>query len=105
VLRNAIRYAPAHSAVRIKTRLDRERESDRTIVVTIEDQGPGVPSEMLERIFEPYTRLSADADDGQGSGLGLAIARRVFEAHGGRITAEIAEPSGLRVRILLPAAC
>jgi len=103
VLRNAIRYAPARSAVKVKTSLDLEDE--KTIVVTIEDRGPGVPSEMLERIFEPYTRLSADADDGQGSGLGLAIARRVFEAHGGRITAEIAEPTGLRVRILLPAAC
>ena len=73
--------------------------------MTIEDRGPGVPREMLERIFEPYTRLSADADDGQGSGLGLAIARRVFEAHGGRIMAEVAEPCGLRIRVLLPAAC
>jgi len=103
VLRNAIRYAPSRSAVEIKAGLT--IEDTKTILVTIEDRGPGVPSEMLERIFEPYTRLSADADDGQGSGLGLAIARRVFEAHGGRITAEIAEPCGLRVRILLPAAC
>jgi two-component system sensor histidine kinase CpxA len=104
VLRNAIRYAPSRSGVAIKARLN-NIEDKKTILVTIEDRGPGVPSEMLERIFEPYTRLSADADDGQGSGLGLAIARRVFEAHGGRITAEIAEPCGLRVRILLPAAC
>jgi signal transduction histidine kinase len=104
VLRNAIRYAPSRSGVAIKARLN-NIEGKKTILVTIEDRGPGVPSEMLERIFEPYTRLSADADDGQGSGLGLAIARRVFEAHGGRITAEIAEPCGLRVRILLPAAC
>lgn len=103
VLRNAIRYAPLHSTVEIKAFLDIKDE--KNILVTIEDRGPGVPPEMLERIFEPYTRLSADADDGQGSGLGLAIARRVFEAHGGRITAEVAEPCGLRVRILLPAAC
>ncbi len=103
VLRNAIRYAPLRSTVEIKACLDIKDE--KNILVTIEDRGPGVPSEMLERIFEPYTRLSADADDGQGSGLGLAIARRVFEAHGGRITAEVAEPCGLRVRILLPAAC
>lgn len=103
VLRNAIRYAPPQTQVKIRARID--IKDAKTILVTIEDRGPGVPPEMLERIFEPYTRLSADADDGQGSGLGLAIARRVFEAHGGRITAEVAEPCGLRVRILLPAAC
>ncbi|MBM4217267.1 MAG: HAMP domain-containing histidine kinase [Gammaproteobacteria bacterium] len=103
VLRNAIRYAPARSVVDVNTH--RDPGNEKTIVVTIEDRGPGVSPEMMERIFEPYTRLSADADDGQGSGLGLAIARRVFEAHGGRITAEVAEPRGLRVRILLPAAC
>lgn len=103
VLRNAIRYSPRHSSIQIAARTDGEEARD--IVVTIEDRGPGVPREMLERIFEPYTRLSADADDGQGSGLGLAIARRVFEAHGGRIMAEVAEPCGLRIRVLLPAAC
>ena len=107
VLRNAIRYAPPRSAITIDARLAHadDRDDESTLVVTIEDRGPGVPADMLERIFEPYTRLSADADDGQGSGLGLAIARRVFEAHGGRITAEIAVPQGLRVRIRLPAAC
>jgi len=103
VLRNAIRYSPPHSSIQITARLD--GDNNNSIVVTLEDRGPGVPREMLERIFEPYTRLSADADDGQGSGLGLAIARRVFEAHGGRIMAEMAEPCGLRVRVLLPAAC
>ncbi|MFM7395947.1 MAG: ATP-binding protein [Gammaproteobacteria bacterium] len=103
VLRNAIRYAPPQSSIEIDAHLD--AQDDTKIVVTIEDRGPGVPVEMLERIFEPYTRLSADADDGQGSGLGLTIARRVFEAHGGRISAEAAEPRGLRIRIILPAAC
>lgn len=103
VLRNAIRYAPPRSIVTVRARTDIATEAG--LLVSIEDHGPGVPSEMLERIFEPYTRLAADADDGQGSGLGLAIARRVFEAHGGRIVAERAEPCGLRVNIRLPAAC
>jgi signal transduction histidine kinase len=49
--------------------------------------------------------LATDANDNRGTGLGLAIARRVFEAHGGRITAENALPCGLRVRIRLPRAC
>lgn len=102
VLRNAIRYAPPRSTVTLRASAGPDPESP--LRVSIEDRGPGVPTEMLERIFEPYTRLSADADDGQGSGLGLAIARRVFEAHGGCIKAERAEP-GLRVQIELPAAC
>ena len=100
VLRNAIRHAPSGSEVRIEARGDADMLS-----VTIEDRGPGVPIDMLERIFEPYVRLAAEADDDRGTGLGLAIARRVFEAHGGSITAESALPCGLRVRIRLPRAC
>lgn len=103
VLRNAIRYAPRGSKVTVRAHA--HREPDGPHLISIEDRGPGVPAEMRERIFEPYTRLAADADDGQGSGLGLAIARRVFEAHGGRIVAESAKPNGLRIEIQLPAAC
>jgi len=57
------------------------------------------------QIYLSYTRLPAGADDDQGSGLGLTIARRVFEAHWGRVSAEPAEPRGLRIRIILPPAC
>lgn len=79
---------------------------DKTAIeVRIEDRGPGVPTDMLERIFEPYVRLAADGDDRTGTGLGLAIARRVFEAHGGGVCAERAEPQGLRLRVRLPRAC
>ena len=100
VLRNAIRHAPMGSDVLLEASGD-----DTTLTVIIEDRGAGVPPEMLERIFEPYVRLATDANDNRGTGLGLAIARRVFEAHGGRITAENALPCGLRVRIRLPRAC
>lgn len=100
VLRNAIRHAPTGSKVLIDA-----RTTDSTITVLIEDRGPGVPENMLERIFDPYVRLGGDTDDRTGTGLGLAIARRVFEAHDGRITAERAAPSGLRVRIELARAC
>jgi two-component system sensor histidine kinase CpxA len=107
VLRNAIRYAPPGSPVELIAAPSQSSEDPATDVVEvrIEDRGPGVPSEMLERIFEPYTRLAPAGDDSTGTGLGLAIARRVFAAHGGHIRAEPVTPCGLRVRITLPRAC
>ncbi len=109
VLRNAIRHAPAGSVVRIsagEAAIDPAAPPEATLLeVAIEDRGPGVPEDMLERIFEPYTRLAAAGDERSGSGLGLAIARRVFEAHGGSIVAAHAAPYGLRMRIRLPRAC
>ena len=105
VLRNAIRHAPAGSTVTVRAGVTGSDTAAATLEACIEDRGHGVPAEMLERIFEPYTRLDAQGDDRTGTGLGLAIARRVFEVHGGRIVAECAVPSGLRVRISLPRAC
>ena len=107
VLRNAIRHAPPDSRVEVRAAAGQaagETPID-TVEISIEDRGPGVPSEMLEQIFEPYTRLAPAGDDSTGTGLGLAIARRVFVAHGGRIHAEPATPCGLRVRMQLPRAC
>lgn len=107
VLRNAIRHAPPGSSIDIRagSRQSADDESAGHVEVSIEDRGPGVPSEMLEQIFEPYTRLASAGDDSTGTGLGLAIARRVFAAHGGRIHAAAATPCGLQVHISLPRAC
>jgi len=101
VLRNAIRHAPAGSAVEVRA----QRSTNDSLLISIEDRGPGVPADQLERIFEPYVRLAAPGDDRTGTGLGLAIARRVFAAHGGEISAVLATPGGLCVRIRLPQAC
>jgi nitrogen fixation/metabolism regulation signal transduction histidine kinase len=73
--------------------------SDRRVVVTVDDDGPGVALEILPRLFEPY--FSAKSG---GTGLGLAIAKKIVEEHGGAITAENRSPSGLRVRFDVPAA-
>jgi len=107
VLRNAIRHAPPGSSIDIRagSSPSADGETSGHVEVSIEDRGPGVPSEMLEQIFEPYTRLAPAGDDSTGTGLGLAIARRVFAAHGGRIHAAAATPCGLRVHIRLPRAC
>ena len=69
---------------------------DSKVVISVEDSGPGVPPEVLSRIFDPYFSTKST-----GTGLGLAIARKAVEEHGGAIRAENVSP-GLRVVIELP---
>ena len=69
---------------------------DSRVVISVEDNGPGVPSEVLPKIFDPYFSTKST-----GTGLGLAIARKAVEEHGGQIHAENLNP-GLRVSIELP---
>ncbi|HYR27779.1 MAG TPA: HAMP domain-containing sensor histidine kinase, partial [Thermoanaerobaculia bacterium] len=69
---------------------------DSKVVISVEDTGPGVPPEVLGRIFDPYFSTKST-----GTGLGLAIARKAVEEHGGAIRAENVSP-GLRVVIELP---
>ncbi|WP_051670200.1 sensor histidine kinase [Bryobacter aggregatus] len=97
VLRNAIRYAPANSTIQ----LDLEQH-EKSVEIDVRDFGPGVPEEMLERIFQPFFRVDASRDNATGGiGLGLAIARRAITLHHGQLLAENAAP-GLRVRMELP---
>jgi two-component system nitrogen regulation sensor histidine kinase NtrY len=79
-------------------RVSAARRGDR-IVVTVDDDGPGVPANILPRLFDPY--FSAKSG---GTGLGLAIAKKIVEEHGGSIGAESRADRGLRVRFDLPAA-
>jgi signal transduction histidine kinase len=99
VLRNAIRHAPPDTAVEIDA-----RQSAGGITVTINDRGPGVAPEHLQRIFEPFFRSPDSAGTSTGSGLGLAIARRVFETHGGSVAAYARDGGGLTVVVRLVAA-
>jgi len=97
VLRNAIRHAPAGSAVEVSL-----SSHDRQASITIRDHGLGVPPDALKEIFEPFYRVEKDRDRSSGGiGLGLAIARRAIELHHGRVTAQNANP-GLAVQIELP---
>jgi two-component system sensor histidine kinase ChvG len=81
---NARSFSPAGGEVRVFLRRDRDQ-----IVGTVEDDGPGVPPENLETVFERfYTARPRGAAFGGNSGLGLSIARQIVEAHGGKIRAE-----------------
>jgi len=73
--------------------------------VSLEDQGPGVPDDQRERIFERFVRLDNRGGDDKGSGLGLAICRSIIELHHGRIWAESGtDGRGLRVVFEIPGA-
>ncbi|MEU5145307.1 HAMP domain-containing sensor histidine kinase [Streptomyces sp. NPDC021139] len=84
LLRNLVDNAARHAAHRIQITL---RNQDAWIVLTVHDDGPGVPPEDAERIFERFVRLDdARSRDHGGTGLGLAIARDLAHRHGGTLT-------------------
>jgi signal transduction histidine kinase len=94
VLDNATRFADSNVVVSLA-------EADGTAVLTIVDDGPGVPEDERERVFERFARHDPDRSRaGGGTGLGLAISREIVTAHGGTIGLE-AGP-GARVTIRLP---
>ncbi|MBV7582938.1 HAMP domain-containing protein [Pseudomonas sp. PDM33] len=69
------------------------------VVLHVDDQGPGVPEQRLEKVFEPRFRLS---ERGQGYGLGLGIARNIAHTHGGEVSLQNRREGGLRVTLRLP---
>jgi signal transduction histidine kinase len=78
-------------------------------VLTVADNGQGIAAEDLPRVFERFYRAadargSGTAHELGGSGLGLAILREIVERHGGRAEALRVRPSGLRIRVEMPAA-
>jgi len=72
-------------------------------VITVEDNGPGIPAPELERVFDPFFRLeqSRSLETG-GHGLGLSIARTIIRAHGGDISLSNRDEGGLRATIAIP---
>lgn len=94
VLDNALRYAPASSVVLIE--LNREGPD---YIITVSDEGAGIPQELLPHIFEPLVKDAAS----HGSGLGLYLSARIMAAHGGSIRIGETGPSGTRICIRLPA--
>jgi signal transduction histidine kinase len=69
--------------------------------ITVTDDGPGVPADQRERIFEPFVRLPQSPRN--GTGLGLAIVRRTIESHGGTINCDASPTGGARFTLRLPA--
>jgi heavy metal sensor kinase len=103
---NAVKYSPAGCTIRVSVR-DSERVSDRAPVVgvVIEDEGPGIPEDKAERVFDRFYRVDEGRTrDAGGAGLGLAIAKWAVEAHGGAISLTPRLPHGSIFSIWLPIA-
>jgi two-component system sensor histidine kinase ChvG len=100
LLENAIKFSPAEGTLR----LGAAAEGDR-VAVTLADEGPGVPPELREAVFDRYFTAAAEGGAGaRGTGLGLAIVQSLVEGAGGRIAVDDAPGGGARFRFTLPAA-
>lgn len=94
VLENAARYSPPAGSISVRC-----AQRGRRLEIEIDDEGPGVPDEDLERIFDKFYRSPASSGGSQGTGLGLSIARGLLEAMNGDIHAENKPEGGLKIRL------
>jgi signal transduction histidine kinase len=97
LIENAVKYAPPGTHIRIDWQM-----AEGNVRIGVEDEGPGIPPEWRERIFQPYARL--DTHTARGSGIGLYAAKRLAESMGGHLWSEPAPDHGARFVIALPAA-
>jgi two-component system sensor histidine kinase KdpD len=94
-LDNAVKYSPADGRIEVDA-----RPADGRVEIVVRDEGPGIPPEALDRLFDKFYRADAGDRRRAGTGLGLAIARGFVEAHGGAI--EVANvPGGCEFRVEL----
>ena len=90
VLQNAIEASPQDGCVRVQV-----NRLDGQLSLRVEDEGAGVPAELLDRVFEPFFTTRA-----QGSGLGLAITKRIMKAHGGEVRVSNLSSRGARFELV-----
>jgi signal transduction histidine kinase len=102
MVRNLLDNADRHAATRLAVRLSAEAGA---AVLTVDDDGPGVPAAQRDRVFDRFFRLDESrARTSGGAGLGLAMARRIARGHGGDITVGVAPLGGARFVVRLPGA-
>lgn len=83
LLHNAVKWSPDGEAITVSA-----VSGEDEVTISVFDNGPGVPDDKVERIFERFYQVDDSRSRGDGTGLGLAICRHIVEAHGGRIWAE-----------------
>lgn len=95
LLSNAVRHSPSGGCIRVTL-----RSEGRRIEFVVQDEGPGIPVEIQERIFDPFERF--DPHSGVGTGLGLPVSRRLAEVLGGRLTLMSETGAGASFMLSLP---
>lgn len=95
---NAIKVSPMGGELRVCGHIT----EDRCICISVCDQGTGIPSAELEKIFEAFVQSSTRKDGSGGTGLGLAICKKIIDAHGGSIQADNSAHGGAIFRVYLP---
>jgi two-component system sensor histidine kinase KdpD len=96
---NALKYSPTNTPILIEA-----GEQDGLVVITVSDQGPGIPAEEQHRIFEKFHRYLKDHPHTSGTGMGLAIAREILRLHGGEIWVKSTPGAGSHFQFSLPIA-
>lgn len=98
IIHNAIKHTPQGGLIAIRLKQDSNR-----IELAVEDTGPGIPKDQLDRVFDRFYRVEEGRSrDSGGTGLGLAIAQWNVKAHGGRVAVQSREGQGSIFSILLP---
>jgi signal transduction histidine kinase len=97
LLGNAIKYTPPATTVRVATTACRGGA-----MISVDDEGPGVPEGLRETVFEPFRRGTQASQHAPGTGIGLSLVRRFSELHGGRAWVEERAGGGASFRVFLP---
>ena len=97
LLGNAVKYSPPGSTIAISA-----NQTDGTVTIRVRDQGPGIPQNELESIFERFYRGSGTRDSVAGTGMGLSVARDIINAHQGKLWAENRPEGGAQFSFSLP---
>ncbi|HBS06305.1 MAG TPA: hypothetical protein DEA96_15155 [Leptospiraceae bacterium] len=99
LIANASRHSPEGTAIEVWA----EAESETHVLITVADRGPGIPSDLVEKIFERFFRADRNRSRTEGgTGLGLSIVRQITRIHGGKAWAENRPAGGAAFRIRLP---
>jgi two-component system sensor histidine kinase KdpD len=97
LLGNAVKYSPPGSTIAITA-----HQTGDTVTIRVYDQGPGIPQNEVESIFQRFYRGSRARDSVPGTGMGLSVARDIISAHQGRLWAENRPEGGAQFSFSLP---